>query len=105
MNMEVMTIDLLRAALLLWLDARDELLCALSSESGEWPDDCDVAKFSRRMRRMMARARSFADSIDDEPAKLIWRQLDDLAAIYGYSPTVNWSLHVRAERGVKNGAA
>jgi len=86
---------LLRAALLLWLDTRDRLLCSLSCEDGEWPEGPDLRGMTKSMRCLMKLATMYADMVSENALTLIWALLDEQAAFHGYTVEVNWSLWLR----------
>jgi len=86
---------LLRAAALLWLDARQHLLCNLSAEidDGEWPETgahLEAGRLLDSMRTAMETMQRVASSVSNEPIDLVWAALDETAALCNYQPNVNW---------------
>lgn len=89
-----MYLQLLEAAALLWLDARDHVLCGLSMDSNEWPEEMPIDKLTE-CRQLMESMKDYAESAveEKETRPLIWGVLNRIARKCQYTTSVNWSLY------------
>lgn len=90
-------VSLMRAAALLWLDARDKILCALSAEDGEWVESlADAKEQLESMGRFMDLMHHHAGNAVDESDGLwlIFEVLTEQATLRKYTIEVNWSLYL-----------
>lgn len=83
----------LEAAAMLYLEARSDLLCDLSCESGEWPESKPSKRHFRRVVHLHEEMHHQASLIahEDDAKFVLWGVLNELAERYQYSPSVNWT--------------
>ncbi len=84
----------IEAAALLFLNERDDLLCEMSRNDGEWPNRTGIAR--KRVKRMKVLRGILEDQADglvayEDTTELIWGVLDRICEEYGFDPTV-WGL-------------